>query len=407
MAETQAVETVNRGQIVLDNASYYTSNIVTNVRNAVAAVTTQKNALVTAINSAIADNVLSSTEENNISTLKTQFDNAVSVATKAIQASTQDAGGLKVGTLTGITLQVAAAGVTNDGRSNSGYTGRPIRFWAGADYLNRESAPFRVDDLGQVTMTNIYIYSSENADGSNPYQTAARLYGSLEFHTNGMYDKNGYRISWGGRGESFIGPPTVTENGVADPDSLIISVGNKLDLRASGGIELPSKILNSTLNMNALTASGKVTGGSAQFGTTSLGSTTATSLTVSGTSYHSSLYATNTLQVSGGVTFSSGGDTYYSNGIFTTRNTESGYCGVGAWNPSSGGTGSNLAGVGVNFRVKKTYTPSGVNLTTLSSVLGSSQAIQTTQVTADGFWLYILGSQRTGYFVYWRGYYSA
>jgi phage minor structural protein len=79
--------------------------------------------------------------------------------------------------------------------------------------------------------------------------------------------------------------------------------------------------------------------------------------------------------------------------------TERGYCGIGG--VGNGGT-SAIAGVGVNFRIKKSYTPSSITLSSLSS----NTLPLTTQITPDGFWLYLNGDG-TNNFKYWRGTYTA
>ena len=88
------------------------------------------------------------------------------------------------------------------------------------------------------------------------------------------------------------------------------------------------------------------------------------------------------------------------NSEFTSGSTERGYCGVGG---TAGGS-TNIAGVGVNFRMKKTYTPSYVQLTPTSSTANS---VQYTDVSNEGFYLYITKPNTTSNLYYfWRGYYS-
>src|SRR5690606_22211513 len=50
---------------------------------------------------------------------------------------------------------------------------------------------------------------------------------------------------------------------------------------------------------------------------------------------------------------------------FVTSYTERGYCGVGGVGIS--GYNGNIALTGVNFRIKKSYTPSSISYTTISS----------------------------------------
>ena len=95
------------------------------------------------------------------------------------------------------------------------------------------------------------------------------------------------------------------------------------------------------------------------------------------------------------------GDKVNYNSEFTTGTTERGYCGVGG--PAGGS--SNIVGVGVNFRMKKTYTPSYVQLTATSS---TANGVYYTDVSNEGFYLYITKPNTTSNLYYfWRGYYYA
>ncbi|WP_370221986.1 phage tail spike protein [Cytobacillus sp.] len=87
----------------------------------------------------------------------------------------------------------------------------------------------------------------------------------------------------------------------------------------------------------------------------------------------------------------------------TSSAPEQGYCGVGGMD--SMGTSGAVAGVGVNFKATRKYTPSSVNI---SSFSGGTNAgfVTTSQITRDGFWLFIGGSGTADVFKYWRGTYS-
>jgi phage minor structural protein len=85
-------------------------------------------------------------------------------------------------------------------------------------------------------------------------------------------------------------------------------------------------------------------------------------------------------------------------GVVTSRD-ETGFCGVGA--RDSEGITSALAGVGVNFRTKRTVSPSSVYFDGSDGNV-SPQGIN---LSVDGFWLYINGTGGVGY-KYWRGKYS-
>lgn len=83
-----------------------------------------------------------------------------------------------------------------------------------------------------------------------------------------------------------------------------------------------------------------------------------------------------------------------------TRNkSESGVCGIGG---IANGGRSAVAGTMVNFRTKKTYVPSNVSLYPTSS----NAAVAFTDISKDGFWLYVNGDG-TSLYKYWRGTYSA
>ena len=87
-----------------------------------------------------------------------------------------------------------------------------------------------------------------------------------------------------------------------------------------------------------------------------------------------------------------------------TLNTETGFCGVGG--VTTGITGP-IAGVGVNFRTKKTYTPSSISLSGTSHNLILSTHLHAIDISPDGFWLYIDGGDTNNAYRYWRGYYTA
>lgn len=96
----------------------------------------------------------------------------------------------------------------------------------------------------------------------------------------------------------------------------------------------------------------------------------------------------------------------FSNATFTgtpvNSSQEVGFCGIGGFGEQGIKT---LAGVGVNFRVRRKYTPSTVYLSEYSG--GSNTDPLTTGVNRDGFWLYIrqtADNAARGYY-YWRGEY--
>ena len=368
---TDTTEAVNRGQIILDNSSYYTSSIVTNIRSAIQSVNTQSTALQTAINNAIADGIITSTEENNISTLKTQFDNAIGTATYYIQQSAQDAGGLRVGTITGITLNVTQAGMTNDSTGDAA-----VRLWAGQTFASRTAAPFRVQQDGTVYASKMNI-TGGNISISNSATIGSTLYlGSLNQYTQKYiyFNNNNYIGSDGSKFDIDGGLLWNTPGWSIDISSSAYILGNYNYMMITAG----------TLNLSAAVQ--------------------ATSLSVTGNNSSFS----GTVSFNGQVTFGYGGRSYtYYNGEFTTGNYETGWCGTGSFNPSSGGTGGAVSGTGVNFRIRKNYVPGSISLSTSSHNVNGSANFAAIDISANGFWLYVNGSGRTGQFVYWRGTYYA
>ncbi|MDQ0414240.1 phage tail spike protein [Mesobacillus stamsii] len=90
----------------------------------------------------------------------------------------------------------------------------------------------------------------------------------------------------------------------------------------------------------------------------------------------------------------------YDGGWHTGRG-EQGFCGIGAIAGSS--TTGAVAGTGVNFKMRKNYTPSSVSLSTSSSTASGL----VTDIRTDGFWLYVEGNGTSTAYRYWRGYYLA
>ena len=101
------------------------------------------------------------------------------------------------------------------------------------------------------------------------------------------------------------------------------------------------------------------------------------------------------------ITFFENAGTGYS-GQFENKTWEKGFCGVGARDPAN--ESSAVAGVAVNFRIRKSFIPSSVTLTGTSS----TATPLTTDIREDGFWLYVKGTGAGGnLYFYWRGYYQA
>ncbi|MBP3951122.1 phage tail spike protein [Bacillus suaedae] len=81
---------------------------------------------------------------------------------------------------------------------------------------------------------------------------------------------------------------------------------------------------------------------------------------------------------------------------------EYGFCGLGAIEPYN--TTGTIAAVIVQFRCKKTYTPSSISRTTISGSGGGSNGVN--DIRPEGFQLYLNGGNSVQY-RYWRGSYSA
>jgi phage minor structural protein len=85
---------------------------------------------------------------------------------------------------------------------------------------------------------------------------------------------------------------------------------------------------------------------------------------------------------------------------FKTSEKETGQCGLGG--PPNGISGVVLLET-VNFRIKKTYVPSSISYTTITN----NRTPKFTDITEDGFSIYIEGEGSTGAFIHWRGKYTA
>ncbi len=87
-----------------------------------------------------------------------------------------------------------------------------------------------------------------------------------------------------------------------------------------------------------------------------------------------------------------------------TSGQETGYFGMGARQTDN--TSLTIAGVGVNFRSEKTYTPSSVAIWTESRVGGVEDPL-ISNITNQGFYAYIQGTGSSTGTKAWRGHYTA
>lgn len=84
------------------------------------------------------------------------------ITSEMMVASGIDAGVIKFGTMTGITADLGQSGITAVGTLSTS-----VRFWAGATYSGRGSAPFRVEQSGRVWATDINIIGGSINISSN------------------------------------------------------------------------------------------------------------------------------------------------------------------------------------------------------------------------------------------------
>ena len=117
--------------------------------------------------------------------------------------------------------------------------------------------------------------------------------------------------------------------------------------------------------------------------------------------FDSGLYGYITSPQGSGLYIGDAGKDIFVRGNIRTPSSESGYCGIGGMD--SAGTTSPVAGTGVNFRMRKTYTPSSISLSPISE----NATVDAISITVDGFWLYANGTGTANTFKYWRGTYLA
>jgi phage minor structural protein len=89
------------------------------------------------------------------------------------------------------------------------------------------------------------------------------------------------------------------------------------------------------------------------------------------------------------------------NSDIVTAFKETGYCGVGGYDFRGDG---GIAGVGVNFRKRKTYVPSSVTLSPISQ--SPDYEVITYELSPDGFYMALQGKNHMQY-RFWRGTYTA
>lgn len=282
-----------------------------------------------------------------------------------ITSGTMSADRIYGGTITGTSMDVGNAGMINGSPTNY----QEVRIWAGASLANRESAPFRVQANGAVYMTNAIIMG-----------------GSISI-TNDIYVGNNI----------YLG--NQADRGV--PKS--IEFNDTVSIVGGGGI------FGANLDFNANESNWGYTTHFLKYGWTFANYgyySTVKFMTES--DVESEFYGV--VRIFNGLTMNGigqSGNMYYTSatgGMWQTSNTETGFCGVGG---VTSGISTSVAGVGVNFRTRKSYTPSSISLSTSSSNIVYSTHVEAIDISMNGFWLYVMGGSTTNTYRYWRGYYTA
>lgn len=135
------------------------------------------------------------------------------ITSNMITTAGLDAGVITYGTMTGITADVTNAGMTSVGSLSSS-----TRFWAGATYVNRNSAPFRVTQAGTVYASNLVVTGGSISGVSIDVSTDVYVGGRLSLGSGSSGEK---RIDFGGHnawiysayGNLYIETGTITTYG--------------------------------------------------------------------------------------------------------------------------------------------------------------------------------------------------
>lgn len=362
-ADTIVADLDRRAEPIVANQAYYTATIWNDVYNHRLYVQGTLSDVRLSITNNTADGVVSSGDEGDISYFKTEFEKAIKLLSEAITRAAQDAGGILVGTITGITLQVANAGITNAGTLST-----DIRIWAGQSYANRATAPFRVTQAGAVYASNITITGGSINIAQNATVGNALYLGSTGDYTSKFIYFNGYsRIEATDNAfDIYTGRFSVSDSQgqILETDNGTVYVfGNMWDfypatVRFENAAEVYGalRVYNTGISLNGLKGAG------------------------------SSMYNN---QTTGGQWFS--------------NYAESGYCGIQV--ETNGTTYTIGIGHGVNFKVSKDYTPSSITMTRTSGNLTNAQ-LYVGYISQHGFWLQVTRANVTANSA-WRGHYTA
>lgn len=274
------------------------------------------------------------------------------ITSNMITTAGLDAGVITYGTMTGITADVGQAGMTAVGTSSAS-----VRFWAGASYANRGTAPFRVTQSGGVVATNLNMTGGNISGGSINIDTNATIGRDLIL----------------GEQQSFI-EKNIIFNQAARITGGTDWLGHGIEMNADGFTQMFADVVT-------------------PYGTR----------VQNGTFYPSVDH-----EFESDVHLKIHGPLDMDGPEWTKSGSERGYMGCGAAQDNLAGvSGASFIGVGVNFRTKKNFAPSSVGTYQYSSNIGNSGQLNTTDISREGFWLYLtIWGSATGY-IYWRGEYLA
>ena len=343
---------------------------------------------------------------------------AGSITSRMIAADGIDAGVIKFGTMSGARIQsntldantLKAGSVIANNIWFSGILNGATGTFSGSVSVGSETST-----NGIVTVSNGEVMNRKTTDYGNgaTTRTTARLSsGSINFETVSTLpgDSGTFRtaISHSLSGLYINNDTTIAGNEIRK-NSITLNPSGPITINTSGSnsmiIKRDTQIWGATYIQGDATISGSLSASGYQVtlnpsSSVTIGTNGSSSLFVNRNAFFSKV-----LQNSGQTEFT--GPVYFYgskvnyNSEFQTGATERGYCGVGG---TAGGS-ANIAGVGVNYRMKKTYTPNYIQLTPSTSTANA----YTTDLSNEGFFLYIQKPSGTSnnLYYYWRGYYYA
>lgn len=290
---------------------------------------------------------------------------ANTITSNLISTAGLDAGVIKTGSLTGITVEVTNAGMTAAGTLAS-----DIRIWAGASYSSRASAPFRVQHDGKVVASNIDITGGSIKIGTSAYIGNNLYLGSraTDFQEKRIYFND---LAWisGGTGPAGADIFLTAQNLVLNWIEKLHSTSDvNVELRPGSSASFMKWIHNAGVE----------------------------------TEFYDRVRINAPMSIND--VGAAGNSTYFTEGYWATNTPETGYCGTGG---VTDGITTAVSGVGVNFRVTKSYVPSSISISTKSSNIQYSVDVSAIDISGNGFWLYINGGTSTPTYRYWRGNYTA